>query len=154
MSQELALSEAELRDAIKTWCRGARYWACLKEGAVRVDLTGAEAGHVLPAEASRAKALETGRARRAPGNAQAKAQAGAKPVAEGDVAADAKVPAQGEMLTEVKASAESEAPTEVNASAESEAPTEVKVSAESEAPAEVKAAAETETAAEGNATAR
>ncbi|NKJ45668.1 Fertility inhibition FinO-like protein, partial [Burkholderia sp. SG-MS1] len=45
-AKELSLSEAELRDAIKTWCRGSRYWKCLVEGAARVDLTGAAAGQV------------------------------------------------------------------------------------------------------------
>jgi len=39
-SKMLALTEAELREAIKTWCRGARYWACLIEGASRMDLAG------------------------------------------------------------------------------------------------------------------
>lgn len=39
-AQKLALTEAELREAIKTWCRGARYWACLIEGTSRRDLAG------------------------------------------------------------------------------------------------------------------
>ncbi|MGU7782622.1 ProQ/FinO family protein [Burkholderia sp. PU8-34] len=56
-AQELRLSEAELRDAMKTWCRGHRYWTCLVDGAVRVDLTGSEAGRVSPADAARARML-------------------------------------------------------------------------------------------------
>lgn len=60
-AQELALSESELRDAIRTWCRGTRYWTCLVEGAARVDLAGAEAGHVLPRDASRALKLKSDR---------------------------------------------------------------------------------------------
>jgi ProP effector len=32
-AKDLSLSEAELREAIKTWCRGSRYWKCLVEGA-------------------------------------------------------------------------------------------------------------------------
>ncbi|WP_244222631.1 ProQ/FinO family protein [Cupriavidus lacunae] len=37
---DLSLSEAELREAIRIWCRGTRYWACFIEGASRVDLAG------------------------------------------------------------------------------------------------------------------
>jgi len=55
------LSEAELRDALRTWCRGARYWACLTEGAPRVDLAGQAAGDVTAAEASRGQQLRVGR---------------------------------------------------------------------------------------------
>ncbi|WP_236702020.1 ProQ/FinO family protein [Cupriavidus basilensis] len=36
-AQELALIEAELREAIRTWCHGTRYWTCLAEGPSRVD---------------------------------------------------------------------------------------------------------------------
>jgi ProP effector len=59
--EELGLSETALRDAIKTWCRGSRYWACVVENAVRVDLAGSGAGRVLPTEASRARWLEAKR---------------------------------------------------------------------------------------------
>ncbi|WP_331251499.1 ProQ/FinO family protein [Cupriavidus necator] len=54
-AQDLSLSEAELREAIKTWCRGARYWACLIEGASRMDLAGQEAEQVRPEDAKRAQ---------------------------------------------------------------------------------------------------
>lgn len=64
-AQELALSEPELRDAIKTWCRGSRYWACLVEGSARVDLDGAPSGAVSAADGVRAKSLEAHRAARA-----------------------------------------------------------------------------------------
>src|SRR5271156_900083 len=57
-AKELSLSEAELRDAIKTWCRGSRYWKCLVEGAARVDLTGGEAGKVTAQEAAGAQRLQ------------------------------------------------------------------------------------------------
>jgi ProP effector len=60
-AQELGLSEAELRDAMKTWCRGHRYWTCLTEGAARIDLTGNEAGRVSPADAARARMLKARR---------------------------------------------------------------------------------------------
>jgi len=48
----LKLSEEELRNAMRTWCRGARYWACLVEGAARVSLDGEPAGQVTAAEAA------------------------------------------------------------------------------------------------------
>lgn len=60
-AQALEHSEAELRDALRTWCRGARYWACLTEGAQRVDLAGEAAGHVTAAEASRGRQMRAGR---------------------------------------------------------------------------------------------
>jgi ProP effector len=72
-AKELSLSEAELRDAIKTWCRGSRYWKCLVEGAARVDLTGAAAGQVSAQEASGAQRLQAHRANKG----AAKAAAGA-----------------------------------------------------------------------------
>ncbi|MHA7685812.1 ProQ/FinO family protein [Cupriavidus sp. PET2-C1] len=64
-AQELGLMEPVLRDAIRTWCRGTRYWTCLVEGAARVDLAGQEAGHVAQADAKRAQGLQTQRAARA-----------------------------------------------------------------------------------------
>lgn len=76
-AQELALTEAELRDAIRTWCRGARYWACLTEGAQRLDLAGQGAGVVTEADARRGRQLLSGRTRQ--GQAQAKAPAQSAP---------------------------------------------------------------------------
>jgi ProP effector len=58
---ELKLSHAELRDAIKIWCRGHRYWTALVNNAIRVDLSGAEAGRVSPEDAGRAHKLEEAR---------------------------------------------------------------------------------------------
>ncbi|CAN7621906.1 ProQ/FinO family protein [Trinickia sp. LjRoot230] len=52
---ELGLSEAEIREAVSTWCRGSRYWACLTEGAARVDLNGAPAGEVSARDAAFAR---------------------------------------------------------------------------------------------------
>jgi ProP effector len=54
-SQELGLNEAEIRDAVSTWCRGSRYWACLTDGAARLDLTGAAAGVVTARDAAFAR---------------------------------------------------------------------------------------------------
>ncbi|MBP0632821.1 ProQ/FinO family protein [Cupriavidus sp. AcVe19-1a] len=63
-AQELKLTEAELRDAIRTWCRGARYWNGMVEGAARVDLAGEPAGQVTEADARRARQLQRSRATR------------------------------------------------------------------------------------------
>jgi ProP effector len=60
-AEGLGLSEAALRDAIKVWCWGSRYWACVVENAMRVDLNGHDAGQVLPAEAARARGLQAKR---------------------------------------------------------------------------------------------
>ncbi|KHK49009.1 prop effector [Ralstonia sp. A12] len=57
----LEVTEAELRDALRTWCRGARYWACLTDGAQRLDLTGQGVGQVTQAEAYRGQQLRAGR---------------------------------------------------------------------------------------------
>ncbi|CAH2790270.1 MAG: Activator of osmoprotectant transporter ProP [uncultured Paraburkholderia sp.] len=90
-AKELSLSEAELRDAIKTWCRGSRYWKCLVEGAARVDLTGAEAGKVTAQEAAGAQRLQAHRAAKS-----AKAAAGA--AAAGDTQKDASAQAASEQV--------------------------------------------------------
>jgi ProP effector len=47
----LGLSERDARNGIKMWCRGQRYWTCLVEGKMRIDLTGAVTGVVSAAEA-------------------------------------------------------------------------------------------------------
>ncbi|WP_051648830.1 ProQ/FinO family protein [Cupriavidus sp. SK-3] len=64
-AQELGLAEPVLRDAIRTWCRGTRYWTSLVEGAPRVDLAGQVTGHVAQADATRAQQLQAHRAARA-----------------------------------------------------------------------------------------
>ena len=68
---ELALSETELRAAIKIWCRGSRYWTSMVEGAIRVDLSGEEAGRVSPEDGVRATKLEEGRLARVASKAAA-----------------------------------------------------------------------------------
>ncbi|MCD9120579.1 MULTISPECIES: ProQ/FinO family protein [Cupriavidus] len=87
----LQMTEQELRDALKQWCRGSRYWACLAEGAPRIDLAGAEAGQVSARDAARARHLEQLRSRRAKPSSPAPAQAspadateGTPPVADGE----------------------------------------------------------------------
>ncbi|MFM0071461.1 ProQ/FinO family protein [Paraburkholderia sediminicola] len=107
-AKELSLSEAELRDAIKTWCRGSRYWKCLVEGAARVDLTGGEAGKVTAQEAAGAQRLQAHRAGRgaakaAASSAEASANASAAsaiPVVSVDDAAQAAATPQAAAETE------------------------------------------------------
>ncbi|WP_179404435.1 ProQ/FinO family protein [Burkholderia guangdongensis] len=70
-AQTLGLDDAELREAIATWCRGYRYWSCLVEGAVRVDLQGNEAGRVTAADAARARQLKARRPAKAASQAPA-----------------------------------------------------------------------------------
>ena len=72
-AKQLGLSEAEIRDAVSTWCRGSRYWACLTEGATRMDLMGAAAGHVTARDSAFAVRQAKGAtASRARGGASAK----------------------------------------------------------------------------------
>ncbi|WP_350030185.1 ProQ/FINO family protein [Caballeronia sp. GAWG1-1] len=47
----LRLSERDVRNGLKAWCRGQRYWTCLVEGNARVNLNGAITGVVTAAEA-------------------------------------------------------------------------------------------------------
>jgi ProP effector len=107
-AKELSLSEAELRDAIKTWCRGSRYWKCLVEGAARVDLTGVEAGKVTAQEAAGAQRLQAHRASKGAPKTAAAAAAADAPAAEAPVAAadaaDAAASAPDESVSKPQAS--------------------------------------------------
>ncbi|MDR5733910.1 ProQ/FINO family protein [Caballeronia sp. LZ025] len=47
----LGLSERNAWNGVKLWCRGQRYWTCLVEGSVRVDLCRRNTGVVSAAEA-------------------------------------------------------------------------------------------------------
>lgn len=53
-ADQLAIDQNILRAAIKTWCTGLRYWDCLIEDAIRVDLNGNPAGQVSKVEADMA----------------------------------------------------------------------------------------------------
>ncbi|MDR5741112.1 MULTISPECIES: ProQ/FinO family protein [unclassified Caballeronia] len=64
-ASDIGLTDAEIRNAIKVWCRGARYWSSLVEGAARVDLDGNPTGNVSAADAGRARQLEARRSARA-----------------------------------------------------------------------------------------
>ena len=88
-ASELQLSEAEIREAVSTWCRGSRYWACLTDGAPRVDLTGAPAGVVTARDAAFARNQAKGGAG---GRRKPRDKAGAAQGAAGDAAAPAQEP--------------------------------------------------------------
>ncbi|MCB5188927.1 ProQ/FinO family protein [Methylobacillus caricis] len=60
-SKEIGLDEATITEAIKTWCRGTRYWASIVENAPRIDLEGNPAGQVTARDASLARSLEARR---------------------------------------------------------------------------------------------
>lgn len=51
----LGLTSEQLKLGISTWCRGARYWACMVENAPRLDLNGQAAGTVTAAQVRHAK---------------------------------------------------------------------------------------------------
>lgn len=112
-TEELGLDEAALRDAIKVWCWGSRYWACIVENAMRVDLNGEDAGQVLPAEASRARGLQAKRqkSKNAAQNSTASQNAAA---VQGDNAS------QGETVLRSDSAAQVEAVSQGEAAAESE----------------------------------
>lgn len=104
-AQAVGLSEAELREAMSTWCRGNRYWSCLVEDAVRVDLQGNEAGRVTHDDAARARRLKS----RRPGNkggAQAAKGAPQQPKAEAQAEAAAPQPATAEVPADAAPQAE------------------------------------------------
>jgi len=56
-AETLALSEADLLEAIKVWCQGSRYWAAMTKGAARVNLEGQPEGIVTPEQAAHARSL-------------------------------------------------------------------------------------------------
>ena len=94
-SEELGLNEAALRDAIKVWCWGSRYWACVTENAMRVDLNGQDAGQVLPAEAARARGLQAKRQKARNAAQSTSAQQGVAAAQEGSVQQDGAASQQG-----------------------------------------------------------
>ncbi|WP_175720929.1 ProQ/FinO family protein [Burkholderia anthina] len=111
-AQAVGLSEAELRDAMSTWCRGNRYWSCLVEDAVRVDLQGAEAGRVTRDDAARARRLKS----RRPGKGAGQAAKGAPQQPQAEVQADAAAAALQPANTEAPADAAPQAEQQTTAS--------------------------------------
>jgi ProP effector len=51
----LGLTTEQLKLGISTWCPGTRYWACMVDGAPRLDLSGQPAGLVTTTQAMHAK---------------------------------------------------------------------------------------------------
>jgi ProP effector len=51
----LEVTSEQLKQGIATWCRGSRYWACMTENALRLDLSGQAVGMVTTAQALYAK---------------------------------------------------------------------------------------------------
>lgn len=47
--------ENDIRAANKTWCQGSRYWDCLIEDSVRINLSGNATGCVTKEEAELAR---------------------------------------------------------------------------------------------------
>jgi ProP effector len=111
-SEELGLNEAALRDAIKVWCWGSRYWACVTENAMRVDLNGQDAGQVLPAEAARARGLQAKRQKARNAAQGATAPQGAAAAQEGAVQQESGAPEQGAVQQDGSASEQGAAPQE------------------------------------------
>lgn len=56
-AEALKLTPEEITEAVKTWCQGSRYWACMVQDAPRLDLSGEPSGTVTAAEAQFAKKL-------------------------------------------------------------------------------------------------
>jgi ProP effector len=59
--EALGMTDAQLQQAIATWCQGSRYWACLVENAERVDLQGQASGTVTAQQAAHARRLASRR---------------------------------------------------------------------------------------------
>ena len=78
-AEQLQLDEAQIKEAVKTWCDGRRYWTSMVENAPRVDLNGEPAGAVTANEARHAKRMASRNASRnaARVRAEKKAQAAA-----------------------------------------------------------------------------
>ncbi len=91
-ADQLQLDEAQIKEAVKTWCDGRRYWASMVEAAPRVDLNGEPAGAVTANEARHAKRMASRNASRNAARARAEKKAQAA-TAETPAATDAPAPA-------------------------------------------------------------
>ncbi|WP_426990736.1 ProQ/FinO family protein [Cupriavidus sp. 30B13] len=106
----LGLTREQLQQAIAAWCQGSRYWACLVDGAARVDLQGNPVGSVTTDQAARARRQG---ARRAPGRARGGRPGGARAAAgaqDSGAAANAPAPAEAPVTAAAPASADTPAP--------------------------------------------
>jgi ProP effector len=138
-SEELGLNEAALRDAIKVWCWGSRYWACVTENAMRVDLNGQDAGQVLPAEAARARGLQAKRQKARNAAQGATAPQGAAAAQKGAVQQESGAPEQGAVQQDGSASEQGAAPQDSVASQQDATPQEAAVQQASNAEQNVSA---------------
>ena len=119
-SEELGLNEAALRDAIKVWCWGSRYWACVTENAMRLDLNGQDAGQVLPAEAARARGLQAKRQKARNAAQSSSVQQGGAAAQEGAVQQDGAAAQQGAVQQDSAVSQQVAAPQEATVQQESQ----------------------------------
>lgn len=94
-AEQLQLDEAQIKEAVKTWCDGRRYWASMVEDAPRVDLNGEPSGAVTANEARHAKRMASRNASRnaARARAEKKAQTSAEQTPTPADAAPAEAPA-------------------------------------------------------------
>lgn len=122
-AQALQLDEAQIKEAVKTWCDGRRYWACMVEDAPRVDLNGEPSGAVTANEAKHAKrmasrsASKNAAARNKAKKAEAAAAAGTAVPAAADAAAAVDVPAADVPAVDVPLNTAADGDTPVTAQA-------------------------------------
>lgn len=110
-AKALQLSADEIKQAVKTWCDGRRYWNCMVEAAARVGLNGEPVGAVTANEARHAKRMASRRHAKVAADARADK---AKPTA--DATAE---PIQAAAAAPLPAAA---APAPVQAPADRQAP--------------------------------
>ncbi|MFY2104327.1 ProQ/FinO family protein [Achromobacter ruhlandii] len=110
-AKTLQLSPDEIKQAVKTWCDGRRYWDCMVESAARVDLNGEPAGAVTANEAQHAKRMASRRHAKAGGRGGKGNANKGKPAAEG-----AKQSAQAEAAAPADTSVDAPVDTSVDTS--------------------------------------
>lgn len=115
-AKTLQLSADEIKQAVKTWCDGRRYWDCMVEGAARVDLNGEPNGAVTANEAQHAKRMASRRHAKAGGGRGGRGKANpGKPTADGakpapaEAAAPAQTPSEPAMEAPAPAAADTPA---------------------------------------------
>lgn len=122
-AQALQLDEAQIKEAVKTWCDGRRYWACMVENAARVDLNGEPSGAVTANEAKHAKRMAS---RSASKNAAARSKAKKAEAAAAAGTPDAGAPEAGTPVEQAAvadgAQAVAQAPASVGAPVVADAP--------------------------------
>lgn len=115
-AKTLQLSADEIKQAVKTWCDGRRYWDCMVESAARVDLNGEPNGAVTANEAQHAKRMASRRHAKAGGGRGGKGNA-----AKGKPAAEGAKPAQAEAAAPAGAVVDTPVDTSVDTSVDTPA---------------------------------